>query len=74
MYGIRGERRLTESQLEWLDGYGGAKPVRVGNGAYNQFQLDVLGEVAAVLYAGAKYSGKVAPSRSARCSTSPSMR
>ncbi|CAM3938278.1 glycoside hydrolase family 15 protein [Corallococcus exiguus] len=61
MYGIRGERRLTESELDWLDGYGGAKPVRIGNGAYNQFQLDVLGEVAAVLYAGAKYFGEVGP-------------
>ncbi|WP_338869528.1 glycoside hydrolase family 15 protein [Myxococcus stipitatus] len=61
MYGIRGERRLTEATLEWLDGYGGAKPVRIGNGAYDQFQLDVLGEVAAVLYAGAKYFNKVDP-------------
>jgi GH15 family glucan-1,4-alpha-glucosidase len=61
MYGIRGERRLTEADLGWLGGYGGAKPVRIGNGAYEQFQLDVLGEVSAVLYAGAKYFGEVGP-------------
>lgn len=50
MYGLRGERRLTEVELPWLSGYGGARPVRVGNGAYEQFQLDVFGEVAAVIY------------------------
>ena len=50
MYGIRGERRLSEVQLGWLEGYGGAKPVRVGNAAYEQFQLDVLGELSIVLY------------------------
>jgi GH15 family glucan-1,4-alpha-glucosidase len=41
MYGIRGERRLSEVELGWLDGYGNAKPVRIGNAAYEQFQLDV---------------------------------
>ena len=50
MYGIRGERRLSEVELTWLDGYEGAKPVRVGNAAYDQSQLDVYGEVATVLY------------------------
>jgi GH15 family glucan-1,4-alpha-glucosidase len=50
MYGIRGERRLSEVELDWLDGYEGAKPVRVGNAAYEQRQLDVYGEVAMVLY------------------------
>jgi|SRR5215471_4934136 len=50
MYGIRGERRLSEVELSWLDGYGGAKPVRVGNAAYDQRQLDVYGEVAMVLF------------------------
>ncbi|WP_372787785.1 glycoside hydrolase family 15 protein [Paraconexibacter sp.] len=43
MYGIGGERDLTERTLEHLDGYEGAKPVRVGNGAYNQRQHDVWG-------------------------------
>ena len=50
MYGVRGERRLTERELPWLSGYEDSKPVRVGNAASNQFQLDVYGEVTAVLY------------------------
>jgi GH15 family glucan-1,4-alpha-glucosidase len=50
MYGIRGERRLSEVELTWLDGYEGARPVRVGNAAFDQRQLDVYGEVAMVLY------------------------
>ena len=50
MYGIRGERRLSEVELDWLDGYEGARPVRVGNAAFDQRQLDVYGEVAMVLY------------------------
>lgn len=45
MYGILGERRLTEWQVDWLSGYEGSKPVRVGNAAYQQFQLDVYGEL-----------------------------
>jgi GH15 family glucan-1,4-alpha-glucosidase len=45
MYGVRGERRLTEYELGWLHGYEGSSPVRVGNGAHAQFQLDVYGEV-----------------------------
>ncbi len=50
MYGLAGERRLTELEVEWLDGYEGSKPVRVGNAAFGQFQLDVYGEVADALY------------------------
>jgi GH15 family glucan-1,4-alpha-glucosidase len=45
MYGIDGTRRLPEYSLDWLAGYGGARPVRVGNAASGQFQLDVWGEV-----------------------------
>jgi GH15 family glucan-1,4-alpha-glucosidase len=45
MYGIDGERRLTEMELGWLSGYQGAKPVRIGNGAHDQLQLDVFGEM-----------------------------
>jgi GH15 family glucan-1,4-alpha-glucosidase len=45
MYGVRGERRLTEVELPWLAGYEGSQPVRQGNGAYNQLQLDVFGEL-----------------------------
>lgn len=50
MYGIAGERRLTEWEIDWLTGYEGAKPVRVGNGAHGQLQLDVYGEVMDALY------------------------
>jgi GH15 family glucan-1,4-alpha-glucosidase len=50
MYGIAGERRLTELELEWLSGYEGAAPVRIGNAASRQRQLDVYGEVLDALY------------------------
>jgi GH15 family glucan-1,4-alpha-glucosidase len=45
MYGVAGERRLPELELPWLPGYMGSRPVRVGNAAVDQFQLDVFGEV-----------------------------
>jgi GH15 family glucan-1,4-alpha-glucosidase len=45
MYGPAGEHRLTEVELPWLSGYEGSVPVRVGNNAHGQFQLDVYGEV-----------------------------
>jgi len=45
MYGAGGERRLSEYELDWLPGYEGSNPVRVGNAASEQFQLDVYGEV-----------------------------
>ncbi|UJW31570.1 glycoside hydrolase family 15 protein [Saccharothrix sp. AJ9571] len=45
MYGLDGTRRLPEQTLDWLSGYEGAAPVRVGNAAADQFQLDVWGEV-----------------------------
>jgi GH15 family glucan-1,4-alpha-glucosidase len=45
MYGIGGERRLDEWQVPWLGGYENSKPVRIGNAAHAQFQLDVYGEV-----------------------------
>jgi GH15 family glucan-1,4-alpha-glucosidase len=50
MYGVAGERRLTEFELPWLDGYEGSQPVRVGNAASEQLQLDVYGEVLDTLY------------------------
>jgi GH15 family glucan-1,4-alpha-glucosidase len=50
MYGPAGERRLPEYELPWLAGYEGSRPVRVGNGASTQFQLDVYGEVMDVLH------------------------
>jgi len=45
MYGVRGERRLEEYEIDWLSGYENSKPVRIGNAASKQFQLDVYGEV-----------------------------
>ncbi|MFC4062071.1 glycoside hydrolase family 15 protein [Planomonospora corallina] len=50
MYGVAGERRLPEMELAWLPGYEGSRPVRIGNGAVNQLQLDVYGEIANSLY------------------------
>ena len=54
MYGVAGERRLTELELDWLPGYDGARPVRTGNAAHEQLQLDVYGELADVLWQGVR--------------------
>jgi GH15 family glucan-1,4-alpha-glucosidase len=56
MYGIAGERRLTEWELEWLPGYEGSRPVRVGNDAHRQLQLDVYGELMAALHQARQHS------------------
>jgi GH15 family glucan-1,4-alpha-glucosidase len=61
MYGIRGERRLTEFELPELPGYEDSKPVRIGNAASEQFQLDVYGEVAAVMFLGVEVLGRIEP-------------
>jgi GH15 family glucan-1,4-alpha-glucosidase len=50
MYGIAGERELSEAELTWLPGYENSQPVRVGNGAAGQLQLDVYGEVTEALH------------------------
>jgi GH15 family glucan-1,4-alpha-glucosidase len=50
MYGAGGERRLDEWEVDWLPGYEGSAPVRIGNAASGQFQLDVYGEVMSALY------------------------
>jgi GH15 family glucan-1,4-alpha-glucosidase len=50
MYGLAGERRLTEYEIDWLPGYEGSRPVRIGNAAYRQLQLDVYGELSDALY------------------------
>jgi GH15 family glucan-1,4-alpha-glucosidase len=52
MYGIAGERELSEAELSWLPGYEGSSPVRIGNGAAGQLQLDVYGEVTEALHLG----------------------
>jgi GH15 family glucan-1,4-alpha-glucosidase len=58
MYGLAGERRLTEWEVPWLAGYEGAKPVRIGNAAAEQMQLDMYGEVMDALHHARK--GKLA--------------
>jgi GH15 family glucan-1,4-alpha-glucosidase len=50
MYGLAGERRLPEMELGWLSGYEGSAPVRIGNAAWEQFQLDVYGELMDALH------------------------
>jgi GH15 family glucan-1,4-alpha-glucosidase len=50
LYGVGGQRRIAEFELEWLPGYAGSRPVRIGNAAHEQFQLDVYGEVMDVLH------------------------
>ncbi|MEU7040074.1 glycoside hydrolase family 15 protein [Streptomyces varsoviensis] len=52
MYGIAGERELGEAELSWLPGYENSGPVRIGNGAAGQLQLDVYGEVTEALHLG----------------------
>jgi GH15 family glucan-1,4-alpha-glucosidase len=59
MYGISGERRLTEYELDELPGYEDSKPVRIGNAASEQFQLDVYGEVLGVAFLGTTVIGKI---------------
>jgi GH15 family glucan-1,4-alpha-glucosidase len=50
MYGVHGERRLSEFELPWLNGYENSRPVRIGNAAADQFQLDIFGEVVDAMY------------------------
>ena len=50
MYGLAGERRLTEWEVPWLPGYEGSRPVRIGNAAHAQLQLDVYGELMDTLH------------------------
>ncbi|CAN5359891.1 glycoside hydrolase family 15 protein [soil metagenome] len=55
MYGLHGERHLTESILDWLPGYENSQPVRIGNGAHDQTQLDVYGELTGAFHAASQY-------------------
>src|ERR1700691_3985419 len=55
MYGLAGERRLTEFEVPWLPGYAESHPVRIGNAAHEQFQLDVYGELIDALHVAGRY-------------------
>ncbi len=59
MYGIDGSSDLTEETLDHLDGYRGSKPVRIGNGAYDQLQLDIYGELMDAVYLYNKYGDPI---------------
>lgn len=61
MYGLTGERRLTEVELKQLEGYRGSRPVRTGNGAYSQFQLDIYGELLDSAHLYRKFGGEMDP-------------
>jgi GH15 family glucan-1,4-alpha-glucosidase len=55
IYGIAGERRLTEFELPWLPGYEGSRPARIGNAAFEQLQIDVYGELMDAMHVGRKF-------------------
>ena len=59
MYGINGEHELKEEELTHLEGYRGSRPVRVGNGAHNQLQLDIYGELMDSIYLYNKYGNPI---------------
>jgi GH15 family glucan-1,4-alpha-glucosidase len=59
MYGVGGERLLPEVELDWLEGYRGSRPVRIGNGAYSQFQLDVFGELLDTVWIYRRHGGEI---------------
>ncbi len=60
MYGIDGRKELTESTLDHLEGYRGSRPVRIGNGAYDQLQLDIYGELMDSVYLFNKHGHPIA--------------
>jgi GH15 family glucan-1,4-alpha-glucosidase len=55
MYGLGGERRLSELELPWLDGYENSRPVRTGNAAHQQLQLDIFGEIMDAMHAARRH-------------------
>ncbi len=61
MYGLTGERRLTEIELPDLEGYKNSRPVRIGNGAHSQFQLDIYGEIMDSAHLYRRFGGKMDP-------------
>ena len=65
LYGLNGEKRLPEYNLGHLDGYAGARPVRIGNGAAIQRQLDVYGELLEAAYDLLEMGASISPDRAA---------
>src|SRR5262249_44313739 len=61
LYGVAGERRLTERELPWLPGYEGSLPVRIGNLASEQLQLDVYGELLDTMHQAQRYGIEAEP-------------
>ncbi len=61
VYSLTGARRLTETELPWLAGYENSRPVRLGNGAAGQFQLDVYGEVVDLLFLSHRFGIEQSP-------------
>ena len=61
MYGVAGERRLAELELDYLEGYRGSKPVRIGNGAARQLQLDIYGELMDSAHTYRRINGEMDP-------------
>src|SRR5438132_1691767 len=59
MYGVGGERLLPEVELDWLEGYRGSRPVRIGNGAAQQFQLDTFGELLDTAWLYRRHGGQI---------------
>ncbi|MDP9228566.1 MAG: glycoside hydrolase family 15 protein [Actinomycetota bacterium] len=62
LYGVQGERRVPEEQLDHLPGYEGSQPVRVGNAAAEQFQLDLIGEILDAAFRAREFTGRLVPS------------
>ena len=65
MYGVGGERWLPELIVPWLQGYENSSPVRIGNAASRQMQIDVFGEIADAMFQA--YKAGMAPSERGRC-------
>ena len=59
MYGIDGRQDLAEETLDHLEGYRGSRPVRLGNGAYDQLQLDIYGELMDAVYLYNKHGSPI---------------
>ena len=71
MYGIDGRQKLDELALDHLSGYENSRPVRIGNAAYQQLQLDIYGEMMDSVYLANKYGDPISHAGMAGCSAHP---